>query len=226
MDLKIEDIMRLIPVSENTLIQWIKERKIPAYKLKNQYYFNRAEIEEWILKNRINVSKDILHIRLTEKPVSLIELLDQGGVHYEIEGKTVEESIKNAVSSINIPQGLTREDICIALIQREEMMPTAVGKGIAFPHPRCPVIADADSESLSICFLNDKIDYNALDKEYVDVLFIIISSNSRRHLEILSKVSFLCQQNDFVSLLHSHADEKSLRAYIKKTEEEWARGNL
>jgi PTS system nitrogen regulatory IIA component len=195
MDLKLEDIMKLIPVSENTLLQWIKERKIPAYKLKHQYYFNRAEIEEWILKNRIAVSKDILNIRLTEKPVSLTGLLNQGGVHYRIAGETVEESIRNAVAAIRIPQDLKPEDICTALIQREEMMSTAVGRGIAFPHPRCPVIADAESERLSICFLNRKIDYKALDKERVDVLFIIISSNSRRHLEILSKVSFLCHTN-------------------------------
>jgi len=221
MDLKIEDIMKLIPVSENTLLQWIKERKIPAYRLNHQYYFDRAEIKEWILKNRINVSKDILNFRLTEKPVSLIELLNQGGVHYNIAGKTVEESIQNAVAAINIPHDLKQDDICMALIQREEMMSTAVGKGIAFPHPRCPVIADAESERLSVCFLSNKIDYKALDKESVDVLFIIISSSSRRHLEILSKVSFLCQQKDFVSLLHSHADESSLRAYIEKREAEW-----
>ncbi len=225
MDLKLEDIMRLIPVPENTLLRWIKERKIPAYKVKHQYYFNRAEIEEWILKNRIDVSKDILQIRLTEKPVSLTELLNHGGVHYNIAGEIMEESIHNAVAAINIPQDLKHEDICMALIQREEMMSTAVGKGIAFPHPRCPVIADSDRESLSICFLNNKIDYKALDKELVDVLFIIISSNSRRHLEILAKVSFLCQRQDFVSLLHSHADESSLRAYIETAEAEWARGN-
>jgi hypothetical protein len=29
------------------------------------------------------------------------------------------------------------------------------------------------------------------------------------------------QQKEFVSLLHSHADESSLRAYIENTEAEW-----
>ncbi len=223
MDLKIEDILRLIPVSESTLLQWIKERKIPAYKIRSQYYFNRAEIEEWVLTHRINVSENILNIRLTEKHVSLIELLNHGGVHYDIAGESVEETIRNVVTAIRIPSDVKPEDVCIALIQREEMMSTAVGQGIAFPHPRCPIISDLDSESLSICFLKNKVDYKALDKENVDVLFVIISSNSRRHLEILSKISFLCQKNDFVSMLHNHADEASLRAYIEKIESEWAK---
>ncbi len=223
MDLKIEDILRLIPVSESTMLQWIKERKIPAYKIRNQYYFNRAEIEEWILTNRIHVSENILHIRLTEKPVSLIGLLNHGGVHYDIAGDSVEDSIRNAVAAIRIPADVKPEDVCIALIQREEMMSTAVGKGIAFPHPRCPIISDLDSESLSICFLKNKVDYKALDGEPVRVLFVIISSNSRRHLEILSKISFLCQKNDFVSMLHNHADESFIREYIEKIESEWSK---
>ena len=223
MDLKIEDILRLIPVSEHTLLQWIKDRKIPAYKIRSQYYFNRAEIEEWVLTHRINVSENILQIRLTEKPVSLIELLNHGGVHYDIAGDSVEDSIRNAVAVIRIPSDIKPEDVCMALIQREEMMTTAVGKGIAFPHPRCPIISDVDSESLSICFLRNKIDYKALDKENVNVLFVIISSNSRRHLEILSKISFLCQKTDFVSMLHNHADEASLRAYIEKIESDWSK---
>jgi len=48
-------------------------------------------------------------------------------VHYNIADETVEEIVRNAVSAINIPQDLKHEDICTALIQREEMMSTSVG---------------------------------------------------------------------------------------------------
>jgi PTS system nitrogen regulatory IIA component len=155
-------------------------------------------------------------------PVSIRELLERGGIHYNIKGKNVESAIKNAVHDIRLPAEIPEKAVTTSLLQREEMMPTAVGKGIAFPHPRNPIISDATSECLALCFLQHKIDYRALDGEPVDILFVIISSNSKRHLEILSKISFLCQQRDFLKLLHDRQNEQAILSYIESRETEWS----
>src|SRR5271157_3254610 len=201
MDLKMKDIIDLFDVPEKTIVQWINEKKMPSYKIKNQYYFNKAEVNEWILKNDIAVSEKILGLALTNRPVSLIDLIKKGDVHYGIKGKTVREVIDEVVDTIPIPKSADSDTVRASLLQREEMMTTAVGKGIALPHPRNPIISDIDEESVSICFLKNQIDYGALDGEPVQVLFIIISSNAKRHLEILSKISFLCKQDDFLKTL-------------------------
>ncbi len=223
MDLKTGDVTSLLSVSESKLLTFIREENLPAYKIKNTYHFSLTELGEWVLTHRHRISPTAeIWLRLTDKSVSLLTLLNQGGIWYDIAGKTVAESIRNAVSMLRIPEDLNPQDVYMALMQREEMMSTAVGKGIAFPHPRCPIISDRESESLSLCFLTEKIDFKALDDEPVGVLFVIISSSARRHLEILSKISFLCQQNEFLALLHNRAEEKFLRDYIEKTEENWS----
>ncbi|MEZ4525596.1 MAG: PTS sugar transporter subunit IIA [Desulfobacterales bacterium] len=228
-DLKTGNVTRLLSVSEEELLALIREKNLPAYKIKNRYHFSLSELGEWILANRhlVQPAAEIYH-RLTKRRVSLTALLYQGGIYYDIPGITVAESIRNAVAVIRIPDDLSREDVYTALMQREGMMSTAVGKGIAFPHPRCPIISDIDNESLSLCFLKESVDYKAHDDEPVRVLFVIISSNPGRHLEILSKISFLCQHSAFVSLLRRPAEkesrqkyEESLRESIENAETDW-----
>ena len=221
MDLKMKDIIDLFDVPEKTILQWINDKKMPSYKIKNQYYFNKAEVNEWILRNNIAVSEKILDLALTNRPVSLIDLIKKGDVHYGIKGTTVREVIDDVVNTIPIPKSTDKDTVRASLLQREEMMTTAVGKGIALPHPRNPIISDIDEESVSICFLKNPIDYGALDGEPVRVLFIIISSNAKRHLEILSKISFLCKQDDFLKTLKDKPQKEVFLYYIERVEKEW-----
>lgn len=223
MDLKLKDVVELMNVPEKTVQQWIKDKKMPAHKVKNQYFFNKAEISEWILRNNIAVSSTILDLNLTSKPVSIIELLRKGGVYYNIAGTTVKDIINNVSKAIQIPAGTTRENVKASLLQREEMMTTAVGHGIAFPHARNPIISEVEHESISLCFLENSIDYNALDGKPVSVLFVIISSNSKRHLEILSKLSFLAKQEDFVKILQDRPKVEVIHYYIEQKEKEWSK---
>jgi len=216
MDLKMKDIIDLLEVPEKTIIQWINDKKMPSYKIKNQYFFNKAEVNEWILKNNIAVSEKILDLALTNRPVSLIDLIKKGDVHYGIIGSTVREVIDDVVRTIPIPKSADIDTVRASLLQREEMMTTAVGKGIALPHPRNQIISDIDEESVSICFLKNPIDYGALDGEPVKVLFIIISSNAKRHLEILSKISFLCKQEDFLKTLNDKPQKEVFLYYIER----------
>jgi nitrogen PTS system EIIA component len=222
MDLKIKDICDLFEVQENTVRQWIDDKIIPCYKVKNQYYFNKSEINEWILRDKLAVSDKILDLKLTTHPVVITELIEKGGMHYNIDGNNLVDVIKNAISVIPIPPDITKEEIESTLIERESMMTTAVGNGIAFPHPRNPVIADVDSEQISVCLLDEPVDFQAIDGKPVHTLFIIISSNSKRHLEILSKLSYLCQQAELVRHLKEKTKKEVILPYIKQIEKEWA----
>ncbi len=221
MNLKIKDICELLQISEKTVYRWIKENKIPTYKINNQYRFNKSEINDWILKNKITVSDKILDLRVTKTPVSLNEMVNRGGIFYEIEGKDVSEIITNSINMMNIPSDTTREAVLSSIFAREDLMPTAVGNGLAFPHSRNPILAEIENECISIMFLKNEIDYKAIDGICVHTLFIILSANPKRHLEILAKLSFLCQQPDFISLLKKRSSKDKLFDYIKNKEAEW-----
>ncbi len=223
MDLKIKDISELLNVPEKTILEWIKQNKIPVYKINQQYRFNKSEINDWILKNKISVSNKILDFNITNKPVVLSYLFERGGFFYNIKGSNPSEVLKNAVEVINIPKSLNKEDVLYSLLERENMMPTAMGRGVAFPHPRNPIISEPDLENISVCFTEKEIDYAALDGLKVHTIFILISSTPQRHLQILARLSFLCQQEKFISLIKSKSDKNTILSYIKNLETEWNR---
>jgi nitrogen PTS system EIIA component len=217
MQLKVKDLTDLLNINEKVLYTWIREKKLPAYKINHQYYFNAAEVKEWTLKNNIPVSSKLLDTA-PGSPLNLPLLIKRGGIFFDIEGKTSIEAIKNAVNIIPIPPEVSKDIVTFSLLEREEMMPTAIGKGIAIPHPRNPIIADVENESVTLCLLKKPVDFNAVDKEPVNAMFIILSANSKRHLQILAGISYLCRHNDLIEHIRSKHPADVIFACIEEKE--------
>lgn len=133
----------------------------------------------------------------------------------------MKDALKNAIEKITTPTNLSKEEILSALMSREELMPTSVGKGIAFPHPRNPIITDAKNASVSICFLKEPVDFGALDNERVHTLFVLLTANPRMHLEVLSKVSYLCQSDFFLTMLKERASKENILEFVRLRETDW-----
>ncbi len=219
MDLKIKDLAGLLRVSESEIISWIEDRKLPAYKIHDQYRFNRREIREWIERNKIPISNHVYELFDNRAPVYIHDLVKRGGIYYDIEGISMIEVIKQCAIRIDLPSDMNRDLVLYSLIDREEMMPTSIGSGIAIPHPRNPIIADIENESISINFLKNFLEYETFDKEPIHTVFIVLSANSRRHLEILAKLSFLCKQDDFFKMLKERNSTEEIMRFIQHFEE-------
>lgn len=221
MELKVKDVANILNVSEKTVNDWVKERKIPFIKVNNQIRFYKNEINEWVIKNQMPVSEKIMDLSQARIPANLYELLVRGGIYYDVKGKNVEDVLKNAIKTIPTPEDISKNMIIEALLKREELMTTAMGKGIAIPHPRNPIITHIENESVSICLLKNEVDFRAMDKVPVHTLFVILSANPKRHLEILSKISYLSMQTDFIALLQEKAETRKILSYILECEEKW-----
>jgi len=221
MDLKIKDIVDLLHVSEKTVYRWIKDKKIPCYRINHQYRFNRAEINEWILSSKIELSSSLINLTVIRHEDTLADLLEKGGIISGVAGANVKDVLKNAVEKIITPSILSKEEILSALISREELMPTAIGKGLAIPHPRNPIITDTKNASVSICFLQTPIDFGALDSQPVHTLFILLTSNPRMHLEVLSKISYLCQSDFFLTMLRDRSAKENILEFVRLKEADW-----
>ncbi len=221
MDLKIKDIVELLHVPEKTIRQWVKDKAIPHYVIHHQVRFNRTEINEWILDRKPELARNLLGLSIAGRPTRLTDLLRQGGVHYDLPGRTIKDILPAAIEAIPMPASLPRKDILAALIDREELMSTAVGRGIAVPHPRNPIITEAGDARVAICFLREPADLGALDGRPVHTLFLLLTDNPRRHLEVLSKISYLCQMPEFLALLESRRSAEAIFEFVQAREREW-----
>lgn len=223
-DLKIKDIVELLSVSEKTVYRWIKDKKIPCYRINHQYRFNRSEINEWILSGKIELSPNVLNLTSEAKSSSFYALLKAGGIYQNIPGNSVVEILKYSIEIISTPENISKVEILSALLSREEMMTTAIGMGIAIPHPRNPIITEAGDSSVSICYLENPTDFKALDGVPVHTLFIVLSNSPKKHLETLSKISYLCQTGKFVDMLKRRESKENILRFVEEKEIEW-KGN-
>ncbi len=219
MDLGIRQLADLMEVNEKQIMKWIKDKKMPVSTRKEHYTFNKTEVSNWVIKNNIKVAKSFFSF--DDKPndtIKLSEIISSTGIYYNIKGGSADDVLNNALKTVDMPQSINIDTAIKSFIDREKMMSTAVGRGVALPHSRSPIVSEIADERVAICFLEKAIDYGAIDGSMVHTLFLILSSNPKRHLEMLSKISFLLQQDDFIKMLENRVIKEILIDYIKDKE--------
>lgn len=112
-----------------------------------------------------------------------------------------------------------RETYKQGILAREEKGSTAVGEGIAIPHAKSSAVT---APSLAAMTVPGGVDYEALDDEPSDVLFMIAApdTNADVHLEVLSRLMTLLMDEDFRANLLSAKDTDKFLAVIDKAEKE------
>lgn len=54
----IEDIAEYLSITEDTARAWVREGKLPAYKVGKRYKFKLSEVDEWVRSGKINEGGD------------------------------------------------------------------------------------------------------------------------------------------------------------------------
>jgi len=162
---------------------------------------------------------------------SLAALVEHGGVHREVGGESMKEVVSAIIGLLPPVPALDREKLRREILEREALISTGVGRGIALPHPRSPMLAGGSAEApmVAIAFPAQPVDWNTQDGSKVRTVFLIISSSVRQHLGTLSKINFLCQQEKFYALIERRAPREEIIAAIGEAEAAWAQrhgGNL
>jgi PTS system nitrogen regulatory IIA component len=153
---------------------------------------------------------------------SLIELIKRGGKFRTIPGTTPRELLTTLIETLALPPSLDRAALLAAVLEREALMPTATGNGIALPHPRNPLIATNAEQLVAIAFAERGLDWGALDGKPVRTVMLILSSSPRTHLNTLSRINYFCQQKPFVELLENRSSPEAILRLIAETEKTWS----
>ena len=223
MQLGVRDVAKLFKVSEQTIYRWLKEKDIPAYKVYDQYHFNRAEILEWATANKMGVSHEIFNEPLDSAIAEpkLTDALMKGGIHYRVAGSDKESVLRSAVHTMQLPEKVDKEFLLKVILAREELGSTAVGDGIALPHARNPLVFNIPFTVVSLCFLETAIDFGAMDGKPVYCLFTLITPTVRIHLQMLSQLAFILRDPKVQNLLQTQGPQEEILHEFQRVE-----GNL
>ncbi len=117
-------------------------------------------------------------------------------------------SISSKMEAIDYMTGLMeragnlydREGYKQGVLAREEEGTTGIGEGIAIPHSRCAAVKKA---GLAAMIVKDGVDYEALDDEPVELIFMIAApeGGGNVHIDALSRLSTMLMDEDFKNTL-------------------------
>lgn len=220
MNLTLRNVAEMLNVSQRTIYRWLEQENIPAYRVNEQYRFNRAELLAWATARRLKVSDQLFQepeTRGTPLP-SLSETLAAGGIFYRVDGRDLASALRAAVELVRLPDEVGRQWVWEMLLARESLTSTAMGKGIAIPHVRYPIALHAPQPLLTLCFLEHSIDFGALDGRPVRILFLLLSPTIRGHLSLLSKLGFALRDADFTSAVLREGSREDIMQEAKRVE--------
>lgn len=133
--------------------------------------------------------------------MKITDLLTADAINLQVTASNKEDVIRQAVAFMVKQGNITDEEEYLkAVFAREEESTTGVGEGIAIPHGRCEGVS---KPGLVAMVMPKGVDYEALDEEPVQLLFLIAANpkSGSAHIDILSKLSGMLMHDEFTTAL-------------------------
>lgn len=214
MHFKIEEVSTLLNLPVSTVQRWIRQGKIPVYSFRGEYVFLEKDLRKWAKSRGIVVAPPSNEevVKTHRHKSSLVSAMERGGVIHGIAGDDVSSVLMAAVEAAPIDPSIDRNELFARLIEREELSTTGIGGGVAIPHPRTPILQTHAEPSITTCFVDAPIDFDAIDGLPVFVLFLMLSPSPKVHLKLLAKLSHLLRDKSFSDFLRNRPSADSLFA--------------
>lgn len=221
MKLTIHEIAQSLYLPLSTVRRWIRQGRIPIHKSGSGYVFNESILKKWAAAHHLSFSPPQKGVKKQKdlKPENLLSAMQRGGVFHELRGNDVPAVLKSAVESMPFLADSSKEKLYERLLEREHLTSTGIGKGVAIPHPKTPLEDDNYDPIITTCFLEKPIDFSALDKKPVFVMFLLLCPSVKYHLHLLSRLAFCVRDDSFVEFLKTAPDPDALFSKIAQFEE-------
>ena len=181
--LTIEEVAKYLRVSERTVYDWAQKGEIPAGKIGTVWRFKKSEIEKWVNERlSSNIKKE------ENNPEVIVKNILSPDRIVFINHTTKRDALVELANNLSTaPQVKYSDELITEILKREELMSTAIGRGIAIPHVRLSSVTDLVM-SVGIC-KKDIIDYQSIDEIPVRIL-IMIAAAYNQHTYYLQTLSF------------------------------------
>jgi len=150
--------------------------------------------------------------------MSLAQLLRPSLIRLDLPAKSKDDLIRQAVSILEA-EGLlgSSEAVTAALLEREKVMSTGIGGGVAIPHAQCP-----GAQELAVCFVrvSEDLAFDSLDGKPVRLVFVIVGPEERGgFIRILARISRLLYTGDLQKALLAAQSPEEIVGIIREEEE-------
>jgi len=128
--------------------------------------------------------------------MKLSRFCDEGLISFELKSKekdTVIEELVNLASKSKLVKD--KNELLKAVLEREKLVTTGVGYGVAFPHAKSKAV-----KGIVISFgrSDQGIDFDAMDKKLVHLFFLIAAPEDAigSHLNVMARLSYIMKSEE------------------------------
>ena len=181
--LTIEEVAKYLRVSDRTVYDWAQKGEIPAGKIGTVWRFKKSEVENWV-NERLSSSSNT---KRTDASVQVKNILSPDRVVFITQSAKRDALTELANVLADAPQVKRGDELLSEILKREELMSTAVGRGIAIPHVRLSSVTDLVM-AVGVC-RTPISDFQTVDDKPVNLL-IMIAAAYNQHTYYLQTISY------------------------------------
>ncbi len=153
--------------------------------------------------------------------MKVLDLLSTNYIIPEINANSKEDVINELINLFKDDQRvIDLEKVREAVLEREKIMSTGVGKGFAIPHGKTNAVNDilaAFGKS------NQPIEYDSLDGHPVYLVFLLVGKDNlvSKHIKLLSRISRMMNKDEFRDKLMKAKTSQEILDIFSKEEENY-----
>ena len=223
MILTLKELANYLRVNERTILRMQKSGQIIGIKIGGQWRFSGSQIDSLFFPGT-PLEDPASAIPLNEfmpKTISVpvSRLLRPERIELNLKAETSKDAIDELVDIIaNRSLCLNPSELREAIHDREKLLSTGVGNGVAIPHPRDPITNLREPTVLVVGRSEKGIDFDSCDGQPVHMFFLICSQTIQSHLNILGRLANLCSKQDSLARISQASDPDDFIRQVIKSE--------
>jgi PTS system nitrogen regulatory IIA component len=189
MYLNIVELAESLGVEERTVSDWVRSEQLPHVLDRGRLLFDRHQVVSWAASRGLAAKAGFLAEKHSTNGTALEPLLQKGGIWRKIPAADVLTTFERIVRQLPSIAPPVQQILLTRLRTSEGVNWAPVGRGIALPHLRSPVVLGRDAGAVAVLFLHDALALQPPDEIPVRRLIFFLAPSPRGHLEILARLS-------------------------------------
>jgi len=219
----IKQLAEYLSVNDRTVLKLVSDGALPGVKVGNQWRFRKAMIDTWLDDQMLGVMPRYLDsARLEGSPRRMLELASCFQPDHIIPALAAgtKNTVIEELAALADRLGLVRDKTWFvgALIQRENVMPSAMGNGTAFLHTLRRNPEQVVRPFMVLGRSREGVDFDALDGEPTHLFFVLGLKFEELTLPWLHKLSQMFAREDAVRAILDAPDADSIFRAVAEAE--------
>jgi PTS system nitrogen regulatory IIA component len=220
-NMTLEELARHIGMDARLVRKWAEKGKLPGKMVGGEWRFNRAQMLEYL--QREMHSFDEVHIRNLELAMRTVH--DDRLIEMYLATEAIDMNLR-AKSRASVLRELVRladrtglvydaPAIVAALEEREALGSTGLPRGIAFPHPRRPLMYATAEALVALARVPHGIPFGAPDGGMTDIFVLVCVGDERLHLGLLARLAMMFNSDLPQALREVDSDDAALQLMLE-----------